>query len=195
MRHIIQGWEVTNLSSRPEVHRILIAGDEELGFSLCAKLLDRNLTDPRTLARESLEEPWPEDEWTKLISISQDGAITTFELDMELHGPWVWELYNTLEPRDYFRRFSGVVLCADPFRETLPSELSNIMNSVEIHIGHRLPTIMVVDRSKKLLKGQTAALREIAETLKVPITFIRLNTGENIEKAFKSLTEEICGCT
>ena len=158
-------------------------------------MLDRSLTNPRTLARESLEEPWPEDEWTKLISISKDGDITTFELDLELHGPWVWELYNTLEPRDYFRRFSGVVLCADPFRETLPSELSNLMNSVEIHVGHRLPTIMVVDRSKKLIKGQTAALREIAETLSVPIVFIRLNTGENIEKAFKSLTEEICGCT
>jgi hypothetical protein len=177
------------------VHRILIAGDEELGFSLCAKLLDRNLIDPRTLARESLEDPWPEDEWTTLVSISKEGIITTYELDLELHGPWVWELYSTLEPRDYFRRFSGVVLCADPFRETLPSELSNLMNSVELHVGKSLPTIMVVDKSKKLLKGQTAALREIAETLSVPIIFIRLNTGENIEKAFKSLTEEICGCT
>ncbi len=148
-----------------------------------------------TLAKESLEEPWPEDEWTKLISVSQDGVVTTFELDLELHGPWVWELYSTIEPRDYFRRFSGVVLCADPFRETLPSELSNIMNSVDIHVGHRLPVVMVVDRSKKLLKGQTAALREIAETLSVPIMFIRLNTGENIEKAFKNLTEEIHNCS
>jgi hypothetical protein len=146
------------------------------------------------MAKESLEEAWPEDEWTKLISVSQDGVVTTLELDLELHGPWVWELYNTLEPRDYFRRFSGVVLCADPFRETLPSELSNLMNSVDIHVGHRLPVIMVVDRSKKLLKGQTAALREIAETLSVPIMFVRLNTGENIEKAFKNLTEEICRC-
>lgn len=195
LRHIIQGWEVTTLSSRPDVYRILVAGDEELGFSICAKLLDRNLTDPRTLAKESLEEPWPEDEWTKLISVSLDGIVTTFELDLELHGPWVWELYSTLEPRDYFRRFSGVVLCADPFRETLPSELSNLMNSIDIHVGHRLPVIMVVDRSKKLLKGQTAALREIAETLSVPIMFIRLNTGENIEKAFKNLTEEICRCS
>ena len=71
LRHIVQGWEDIDLSSRPEVHRILIAGDEELGYSLCAKLLDRNLTDPRTLAKESLEEPWPEDEWTKLMSISK----------------------------------------------------------------------------------------------------------------------------
>lgn len=183
------------LSSRPEVHRILVAGDEELGFSLCAKLLDRNLTDPRTLARESLESEWPKDEWIKLVSVLDEGVVTTYELDLELHGPWVWQLYDTLEPRDYFRRFSGIVLCADPFRETLPSELSNLMNSVEIHVGHRLPTIMIVDRSKKLLKGQTGALREMAETLGVPIIFIRLNTGENIEKAFKSLTEEICGCT
>ncbi len=180
------------MSSRPEVYRILVAGDEELGFGLCAKALDRTLTDPRTLAKESLVEEWPEDEWTKLVTISKDGLITTYELDLELHGPWVWELYSTLEPRDYFRRFSGVVLCANPFRETLPSELSNLMNSIELHVGHRLPSIMVVDRSTKLLKGQTEALREVAETISVPIMFIRLNTGENIEKAFKSLTEEIC---
>jgi len=183
------------MSSRPDVHRILVAGDEELGFSFCAKALDRTLDDPRTKARESLEETWPEDEWTKLVTVSEDGVITTYELDLELHGPWVWELYSTLEPKDYFRRFSGVVLCANPFRETLPSELSNFMNSIEIHVGHRLPTVMIVDRSKKLLKGQTDALRQIAETLSVPIMFIRLNTGENIEKVFKILTEEICGCT
>ncbi|MFW9813255.1 MAG: hypothetical protein ACFFF9_12415 [Candidatus Thorarchaeota archaeon] len=157
--------------------------------------MDRDLTDPRTLAKESLEDEWPKDEWIKLESVMDEGIVTTYELDLELHGPWVWELYSTLEPRDYFRRFSGVVLCADPFRETLPSELSNLMRTIEIHVGHPLPTIMIVDKSKKLVKGQTAALREIAETLAVSIMFINLNTGKNIEKVFKSLTEEICGCT
>ncbi|MHA2025777.1 MAG: hypothetical protein ACW98U_07730 [Candidatus Thorarchaeota archaeon] len=136
------------MSSRPEVHRILVAGDEELGFSLCAKLLDRNLTDPRTLARESLESEWPEDEWIKLVSVIDEGVVTTYELDLELHGPWVWELYSTLEPRDYFRRFSGVVLCADPFRETLPSELSNLMSSVELHVRN-------YSRDKQQLLGRS----------------------------------------
>ncbi|MHA2353451.1 MAG: hypothetical protein ACXABX_10065 [Candidatus Thorarchaeota archaeon] len=183
--------EATSLSSRQEVYRILIAGDEELGYCLCAKSLDRNLTDPRTIARESLEAEWPKDEWTKHTTVSHEGLIATLELNLELHGPWVWELYETLEPRDYFRRFAGVILCADPQRETLPSELSNLMETVSLHVGHPLPTIMVVDRSQKMVKGQTASLREIAETLSIPIFFIRLNTGENIEKAFKSLATEI----
>ncbi len=179
------------MSSRPEVYRILIAGDEEIGYSLCAKALDRNLTDPRTVARESLEEEWPKDEWIKHVTVSHYGLIATLELDLELHGPWVWELYETLEPRDYFRRFTGVVLCADPTRETLPSELSNLVETVNLHVGHPLPTIMIVDKSQKLVKGQTAALREIAKTLSVPIFFISLNTGENIEKAIKSLATKI----
>jgi hypothetical protein len=179
------------VSSRQEVYRILIAGDEELGFSFCAKSLDRNLTDPRTVARESLETEWPKDEWTKHITVSHFGLIATLELDLELHGPWVWELYETLDPRDYFRRFAGVVLCADPTRETLPSELSNLMETINLHVGHPLPTILVVDRSQNLVKGQTAALREIAETLNVPIFFIRLSTGENIEKAIKNLATRI----
>ena len=179
------------MSSRQEVYRILIAGDEELGFSFCAKSLDRDLIDPRTVARESLESEWPKDEWTKHITVSHYGLIATLELDLELHGPWVWELYETIEPRDYFRRFAGLVLCANPMRETLPSELSNLMEMITLHVGQPLPTAMVVDRSKKLLKGQIEALRSIAETLNVPIFFIHLKTGENIDKALKSVATRI----
>ncbi|MBA7584457.1 hypothetical protein ES708_26412 [subsurface metagenome] len=179
------------MSSRHDTYRILVAGDEELGFSFCVKLLDRTLADPRELAKKSLEKPWPEDEWTKHTTVSKDGDITTLELDLELHGPWVWELYNALEPKDYFRRFAGVILCADPTREHLPSQLSNLIDSVNIHVGHPIPAIIIVDRSRKLVKGQTDALRKIAEGLGIPIFFIRLNTGENIEKAFKSLADEI----
>ena len=179
------------MSSRPDTYRILVAGDEELGFSFCAKLLDRTLIDPRSIAKESLKEIWPKDEWVKHATVSKDGNITTLELDLELHGAWVWEIYSTLEPKDYFRRFAGVIMCADPTREHLPSELSNFIDSVNIHAGLPLPTIIVVDRSKKLVKGQTDALRQIAENLELPIFFIRLNTGENIEKAIKSLADEI----
>jgi len=179
------------VSSRPDTYRILVAGDEELGFSFCVKLLDRTLADPRELAKKSLKKPWPEDEWTKHTTVSKDGDITTLEIDLELHGPWVWELYNALEPKDYFRRFAGVILCADPTREHLPSNLSNLIDSVNIHVGHSLPAIIIVDRSRKLVKGQTDALRQIAKNLGLPIFFIRLNTGENIEKAFKSLADEI----
>jgi hypothetical protein len=179
------------VSSRPDTYRILVAGDEELGFSFCEKLLDKKLIDPREVAKKSLENPWPKDEWTKHSTVMKNGMITTLELDLELHGAWVWELYSALEPRDYFRRFSGIVLCADATRANLPSELSNFMDSVNIHIGRQLPTIMIVDRSIKLVKGQTEALREIAETLSVPIFFIKLSTGENIDIAFKNLADEI----
>lgn len=179
------------MSSRPDTYRILVAGDEELGFSYCAKLLDRSLTDPRSIAKESLVALWPKDEWTKHTTILKEGVITTLELDLELHGAWVWEIFNTLEPKDYFKRFSGLILCADPTREHLHAELSNFLDSVKIHIGCPIPTIIIVDRSKKLVKGQADSLRQLAESLVVPIFFIRLNTGENIEKAFKSLADEI----
>lgn len=182
---------VNHLTSRLETYRIIVAGDEELGYSLCAKLLDKEIADPRSAARESLSEPWPEDEWTKLVTFSRDGSITTVELDLELHGPWVWELYETLQPKDYFSTFSGVVLCADPRRENLPAELSNLMDSVNLHVKRRLPTMMIVDRSRKLMKGQTDALRSVAEALEVPVFFVNLSTGENIVEAFKYLASEV----
>jgi hypothetical protein len=179
------------VSSRPDTYRVLVAGDEEVGFSYCEKLLDKKLVDPREIAKKSLEKPWPKDEWVRHITVSKAGKITTLELDLELHGPWVWELYGTLEPRDYFRRFTGIVFCANPERENLPSEISNFLDSVSIHIGHPVPTIMIVDRSQKLVKGQTDALRAIAESLNIPIFFINLSTGENIEDSFRMLTNEI----
>jgi hypothetical protein len=179
------------VSSRPDTFRILVAGDEELGFGFCEKLLDKKLADPREVAKKSLERPWPKDEWIKHSTIMKDGVITTLELDLELHGAWVWELYSALEPRDYFRRFSGIVLCADATRANLPSELSNFMDSINIHVGHKLPTIMIVDRSKGLAKGQSSALRDIAKNLSVPIFFINLNTGENIDTAFRNLADNV----
>jgi hypothetical protein len=179
------------VSSRPQTYRIIVGGNEELGFGFCAKLLDRSLPDPKTAAKESLEDPWPEDEWTKLVTISVDEKITTLEIDMELHGPWVWELYSTLEPRDYFRRFDGVIYCADPSRSHLPAEISNFMESVSIHTGKQLPAMIIVDRSRRWEKGQVDALREMAESLDLPIEFIRLNTGENIESSFKALAKRV----
>jgi len=179
------------VSSRPDTYRILVAGDEELGFSYCAKLLDRTLTDPRSIAKKSLHELWPKDEWTKHTSVLKDGIVTTLELDLELHGDWVWEIYNTLEPKDYFKRFSGLILCADPEREHLHAKLSNFIDSTNIHMGYPIPTIIVVDRTKKLATGQVDALRQMAEGLRVPIFFINLNTGENIETSFKDLANEI----
>ncbi|MBN2231091.1 MAG: GTPase domain-containing protein [Candidatus Thorarchaeota archaeon] len=179
------------MSSRPDTYRVIVAGDEELGYSYCAKLLDKRLTDPRQVAKESLEKTWPDDEWTKHITVSNQGVITTMEIDLELHGPWVWELYSTLEPRDYFRRFAGLILCADPDRENLPSELSNFIESMNIHTGDQIPTILIVDRSRRWKKGQIDSLREIAENLSLPIFFIRLDTGENIDESFKSLASDI----
>ena len=178
------------MSSRPDTYRVLVAGDEELGFSYCAKLLDKTLIDPRSVAKESLGEISPKDEWTKHTTVSKDGTITTLEIDLELHGA-PWEIYDTLEPKDYFKRFSGLIVCADPTREHLHAELSNLIDSVNIHIGYPIPTIIIVDRSIKLVKGQTDSLRQLAESLVVPIFFIRLNTGENIEEAFKSIADDI----
>lgn len=179
------------MSSRPDTYRILVAGDEEVGFGYCEKLLDKKLADPREIAKKALEKAWPKDEWTKHITVSRQGRITTLELDLELHGPWVWELYSTLEPRDYFRRFAGIVFCADPERENLPSEVFNFLDSVNIHVGHQLPSIMIVDRSQKLAKGQTEALRGIAENLSIPIFFIKLSISENIEDSFRNLVAMI----
>ncbi|MFW9921100.1 MAG: hypothetical protein ACFFED_15975, partial [Candidatus Thorarchaeota archaeon] len=104
------------MSSVADTYKVLVAGDEETGYSLCLRLTDKDIVDPRVQAVESLSRDWPKDEWTKFYTVSLEGKISTVKLDLELHGPWVWELYNVMDPKDYFRRFDGAIICGNPKR-------------------------------------------------------------------------------
>jgi hypothetical protein len=179
------------MSSKYETYRIVVAGDEELGLSLCAKLMDRKLPDPRKYAKKSLTERWPKDEWTKLVTVLVKGTVITVELDIELHGPWVWELYGVMEPRDYFRRFDGAVLCANPHRLNLASELANFLNSLDIYVGHRVPAVIIADGSRPIGGNESRILKSAAEQTSLPLSIVNLTTGENVESVFRRIAGDL----
>lgn len=179
--------DVPPVSSRLETYRILVAGDEEMGFSICTKLTDRKIVDPKTVAKKVLTDEWPRDEWTKLVTLSLDGAIVTIELDIELHGPWVWELYNVMQPRDYFRRFAGVVLAANPKRSDSFWNIPSFVESLDTHLGHRIPLLVVSDETPEMTKKEKKSVEDMAGQLSIPAVFVNLKTGENLESVFKRL--------
>jgi hypothetical protein len=170
---------------------VLIAGDEASGYSICAKLVDKDLADPRNLALQSLSKDWPLDEWTKFYSVSLSGRISTVELDLELHGPWVWELYNVMEPEDYFKRFDAAVICANPKRPGSLADASTFVESMNRHIGRRIPMFLVVDLSLNPSKDEIELVREMAVQLDMAFEKVRVSDGDNIENLFKTLANEL----
>ncbi|MHA1636970.1 MAG: hypothetical protein ACTSUB_03040 [Candidatus Thorarchaeota archaeon] len=179
------------MSSTHDTYKILIAGDQELGYSLCAKFIDKKLSDPRMVALESLAHDWPEDEWKKYVTVSVESAIVTFEFQMELHGPWVWELYSVMEPRDYFRRFDAAVIAADPRHSDSYTHLPSFIESIDIHIGHRIPMVIVADPSDGLSENEVQSVATLASQLDLSVVHVNILSGENIDIAFKSIAEAI----
>ncbi len=179
------------VSSISDAYKVLVAGDEEYGFAICTRLVDRELTDPRTLAVEALSKDWPDDEWTKFITLSSVGSMTTIELDLELHGPWVWELYNVMDPRDYFRRFAGAVIVANPRRPDAMAHIPTLVESIDNHIGHRIPMMMMVDTSPGLSGQEIISVEELANQLDILFAPTDISAESNLDEVFKELAFRI----
>lgn len=179
------------MSSIQDTYKVLVAGDEESGYILCNRIIDRELTDPRKIAIESLTKDWPEDEWTKFVSVSSHGKITTIELDLELHGPWVWELYNVMEPRDYFRRFEAAIITVDPNKPDAMTHIPTLIESIDTHIGQRIPMIILLDTSPGISRAREKAVRDMAKQLEIPFVKTDVSSGIDLDAIVKDLAMRI----
>ncbi len=179
------------MSSIHDTYKVLVAGDEECGYTLCTRLIDRELPDPRTLAVENLTKDWPEDEWVKFVTLSSEGSITTMELDLELHGPWVWELYNVMEPRDYFRRFSAAIITADPKKPDAMTHIPTLIESIDNHIGTRIPMIILLDTSPGISRARIKSVKDMAKQLEIPFVKTDILSGIDLDVIIKDLAVRI----
>ncbi|MHA1908191.1 MAG: hypothetical protein ACW98Y_12910 [Candidatus Thorarchaeota archaeon] len=179
------------MSSIHDTYKVLVAGDEESGYTLCTRLIDKELPDPRTLAVESLSKDWPDDEWIKFVTLSSGGTMTTMELDLELHGPWIWELYNVMEPRDYFRRFAAAIITADPKKPDAMTHIPTLIESIDTHIGHRIPMIVLLDTSPKISRARIKSVRDMAKQLEIPFVKTEVETGVDLDDIIKDLAVRI----
>ncbi|MFW9908030.1 MAG: hypothetical protein ACFFEF_05605 [Candidatus Thorarchaeota archaeon] len=179
------------MSSIRDTYKIIVAGDEESGYSFCTRLMDRQLPDPRKVALESLSKDWPKDEWVKFITLSSKGTVFTMELDLELHGPWIWELYNVMDPRDYFRRFAAAVICANPKRPESLIHIPSFIESMDTHIGKRIPMVLIIDSSQHISKNELKPVEEIALQMEIPFRKVSIETGDNLDNVLKELAIRI----
>ncbi|MHA2425935.1 MAG: hypothetical protein ACXAEF_14185 [Candidatus Thorarchaeota archaeon] len=123
--------------------------------------------------------------------IPSDGSITTMELDLELHGPWTWELYNVMEPRDYFRRFAAAIITADPKKPDAMSHIPPLIESIDTHIGERIPMIILLDTSPGLSRARIKSVKDMAKQLDIPFVKTEVQTGVDLDDIIKDLAVRI----
>ena len=179
------------MSSEYDRYKVIIAGDPELGYSLCAKLVNESIRHPRKLAARALASDWPEVEWTKFMSVSVHGEITTMELDLELHGPWVWELYNVMQPRDYYRRFDAALIVANPRDPDSFAHIPELIDAIRAHIDREIPTLLVGESSLDLSDEERTIIVELGTQLDLPVKMANVETGENVDQVFRELAIDI----
>lgn len=179
------------MSSEHDRYKVIVAGDTELGYSLCAKLTNESIRHPRRLAAQALARDWPEVEWTKFMSVSVHGEITTMELDLELHGPWVWELYNVMQPRDYYRRFDAALIVANPRDPDSFAHIPELLEAIRAHIDGQIPTFLVGESSLDLSDEERKRIIELGILLDLPVKMANVETGDNIDQVFRELAIDI----
>ncbi len=175
------------MTSEIDTLKILVAGDIEIAFSLCTKLVNMGLKAVRSQASSQLEREFPKDEWEKYFTLSIGGAIHTLKLDLELHGPWIWELYSVMEPRDYFRRFDAAVLAVDPHHMESFNRIPSFIQSLETHIGTRIPLLLICDISEEINEDERIIFEQMAILLESKYEYVDIETGENLESAFRKI--------
>ena len=109
------------------------------------------------------------------------------ELDLELHGPWIWELYNVMDPTDYFRRFNAAVICGNPSRPDSLGVISSLIESIESNITSKIPIVILIDSGDVTSKESIDPFQTLAESLNIALVTVNIEDGTNIEDTFKNL--------
>ncbi|MEM2142898.1 MAG: hypothetical protein QXS20_03320 [Candidatus Thorarchaeota archaeon] len=176
------------VSSEYQTFRFVVAGDLEAGFVLCTRFVGAELAGPEAV-RELLSRRWPMDEWSRLVTVMEGGRVTTVKADVELHGPWVWDLYSVMDPHDYFRRFDGAALCVSTDRPESFSEAVVFFEAFEQHTEQGTPSVLAVASQQALTGSVMAEIEKLSKQYGLQMIQVDLNSGKNVQSVFRTLAE------
>jgi len=101
-------------------------------------------------------------------------------------------LYSVMEPRDYFRRFEAAIITADPKKPDAMIHIPNLIDSVDTHIGHRIPMIILLDTSQEYSRARINSVRDMAMQLEIPFIKTDVHSGADLDAVIKDLALRIC---
>ncbi len=102
------------------------------------------------------------------------------------------ERFRTMT-RNYYEKAMGVVLVYDCTDAKSFHEVHNWLKQIENHVKHQVVTILVAAKKDRSDIAVNPALgRELAADYKIEFFETSAKTGENINKPFEYIAEEIC---
>jgi hypothetical protein len=126
----------------------------------------------------------PRDEWVTKLTVNLEGESVPIELTVEIHGPWVWDLYNVIPPREYFRRFAGIVLVADLSRDDSLRDLARFVQSFDSYTAGGAPAVLIHDQSRHYGKRELQLATRAFWPRSVGILAVDFVTGEAAARPF-----------
>ncbi len=168
--------------------RVTVAGDVWMGYRLCTSFAESNVIHEKEPPDGYRINGFPRDEWKKRIRFGSGDNAVPVDLMVELHGPWVWSLYNVMPPSDYFRRSNGLVVIADASREDSMRDAARFVMSADAFRGDLMPAVFVVDESHYPRPPADSPLEIAVGRRNVGVVVVNLQNGQRVRDPFTAVT-------
>jgi hypothetical protein len=143
--------------------------------------------------REDTMSGLPRDEWATKLAVRIVSKTVPVELIVEIHGPWVWDLYRVISPREYFRRFAGIVMVADLSRDDSVRDLIRFVQSFDSYTAGRAPAVLLYDQSCLYGKHDLQLATQAFWPRSIGILSADFKTGEGAAKPFHWIAANVVG--
>jgi hypothetical protein len=175
----------------PKRFRVVVVGEPSTCFRLCVSFVEGRVVSDKENPREDSMSGLPRDEWLTKLTVDLEGESVPIELTVEIHGPWVWDLYNVIAPREYFRRFAGIVMVADLSRDDSLRDLVRFVQSFDSYTAGGAPAVLVYDQSRHYGKRELDLATRAFWPRSVGILAVDFVTGEAAARPFQWIAAKV----
>lgn len=168
-------------------YRIVVAGDPWMAYRLCVCFAENRVIRAREMPPEYKASGLPKDEWIKTLLVDTQNQTVRVELVVELHGPWIWDLYNVVSPSDYFGRFAGVIMVVNLRTQGLVRDMARLVLSIDSFTQTRRPAVLVYDASQGYGSNDLSLAEEAFRPRAIGTSPVDFETCYGAEQSFKLL--------
>jgi hypothetical protein len=124
----------------------------------------------------------PKDEWVIHLPVDTGNRVVNTELVLEIHGPFVWELYDIIPPREYFGRYAGIVMVGDIVQEDSLRDLARFIEVFDSYGTSATPAVLVYESSGDQRRGGLCLARQAFTPRFVRLAGVDFRTGEGARR-------------
>lgn len=173
--------------------RVVVVGEPESCLRFCALSAEgKRVSDVNMEPKDSLS-GLSRDEWVTHLSVETEPRVVTVELILEIHGPWVWELYGIISPHEYFGRYAGIVMVGDIAQADSLRELARFVEVFDSYGVAPKPAVLIYDSPSRQSRGELCLARQIFIPRFVRIARVDFRTGEGITRSLQWIAAKVVG--